>query len=543
MVAGIDQWGITTPDLHEPRLEKELGVDGFVLPPEAGSGVKIPVVRFPRWYSCAGCNRLEEHSRVSSFADNRCNSCGALLIPSRFVMACRRGHIDDFPYFRWLHHGQPGDASHHSLTIKAGGNTASLRDIVISCTCGVPARSMEGAFAKFALPQVTKCTGRRPWIDSTERIECGEPPRTLQRGASNVWFPVLHSALSIPPWSEGAFKAINRHWLALKWAEPDEALAGILRGMKLALGTPFTVDDLVAAVKQRRARESGSIVSESSLKGEEYEALSRGAPERPDRGDFVCVPVPSIGPTAAKWFEQVSVVKRLREVRAISTFSRLMPPSAGDPGEYRARLFDVDPGWLPAVDVSGEGVFLRFRTESLREWESLPGVIKRANILDGHYRDRFRSHGIKPDRQITPRFAMAHTFAHSLINQFSLDSGYPASALRERIYVSNEMAGILIYTASSDSAGSLGGIVAQAVPHRLDASLTAAIERVAWCSADPLCMEADAVGVDSLNLAACHACVLLPEVSCEEMNVLLDRALLVGSPGQAMVGFFSGATN
>jgi hypothetical protein len=177
------------------------------------------------------------------------------------------------------------------------------------------------------------------------------------------------------------------------------------------------------------------------------------------------------------------------------------------------------------------------------DWEKSPAVRKRAEILDGNYRDRFRSHGIKPDREIMPRFVMAHTFAHALINQFSLDSGYPASALRERIYVSKEMAGILIYTASSDSAGSLGGLVAQALPKRLDASLAEAIERVAWCSADPLCMEADAAGVDSLNLAACHACVLLPEVSCEEMNVLLDRAMLVGSTRDSLVGFFTGTPN
>lgn len=61
----------------------------------------------------------------------------------------------------------------------------------------------------------------------------------------------------------------------------------------------------------------------------------------------------------------------------------------------------------------------------------------------------------------------------------------------------------------------------------------------AWCSADPLCIEAEAAGVDSPYLAACHACVLLPEVSCEESNLLLDRGLLVGTPETPELGFFA----
>jgi hypothetical protein len=120
-----------------------------------------------------------------------------------------------------------------------------------------------------------------------------------------------------------------------------------------------------------------------------------------------------------------------------------------------------------------------------------------------------------------------------LINEWSLDGGYPAAALRERLYAYENMAGVLIYTATSDSAGSLGGLVAQGEIDSLASSLPAAFERAGWCSNDPLCMESEASGADSVNLAACHACVLLPETSCETNNSFLDRALLVstGVPG------------
>jgi len=99
------------------------------------------------------------------------------------------------------------------------------------------------------------------------------------------------------------------------------------------------------------------------------------------------------------------------------------------------------------------------------------------------------------------------------------------------------MAGLLLYTATSDSAGSLGGVVAKAQPARLAASFRELAARSAWCSADPLCVESGPSGVDGLNLAACHACCLLPEVSCEEMNLLLDRAMLIGTPSEPDAGF------
>lgn len=65
-------------------------------------------------------------------------------------------------------------------------------------------------------------------------------------------------------------------------------------------------------------------------------------------------------------------------------------------------------------------------------------------------------------RNITPKYILLHTIAHLLIRQLSFECGYTAASLRERIYcntVNNEyeMSGILVYTASGDSEGTLGG--------------------------------------------------------------------------------------
>ena len=103
------------------------------------------------------------------------------------------------------------------------------------------------------------------------------------------------------------------------------------------------------------------------------------------------------------------------------------------------------------------------------------------------------------------------------------------------------MAGILLYTAAGDAEGTLGGLVRMGQPQRFEKVLRRALERARWCSADPVCMEmGDDVGQgpDSLNLAACHSCALVPETACEEFNRVLDRGLVVGTLANADLGFF-----
>jgi hypothetical protein len=398
---------------------------------------------------------------------------------------------------------------------------------------------LEGAFGKAALKEIGyKCSGNRPWLGGAQEA-CNETPRTLQRGASNVWFPTVYSSISIPPWSEGALKLLNRYWSALQHA-PDDALSQIIGGMGIAKGTPYSVEDLVLAIQQRRTGEgSGAGAQPDGLRCQEHEALVKGKAETGPDQEFVCVSAEGGNDVAAEWFERVMLVKRLREVRALHSFTRVMPPMPGDPPERRSPICQSSPGWLPAIEVRGEGVFLVLNAERLRVWEADPLVIQRAAKVNNNYLRRIQALGSVPIRVITPRFLLIHTLAHVLINQWALDCGYPAASLRERLYVSDGMAGLLIYTATSDSAGSLGGVIAQAAPGRLDEALVEGINRASWCSSDPLCIESDATGVDALNLAACHACTLLPEVSCEEMNLFLDRALLVGLPTNPQLGFFA----
>lgn len=405
---------------------------------------------------------------------------------------------------------------------------------------------MKGAFAKNALKGVKRCTGNRPWLGLKDE-GCLETPRGVQRGASNVYFAVTPSSISIPPWSEGAFKVINRYWAVLS-AIPDVALLETIKAMNLAKGSPYKAEDLVLAVQQRKKGDESGGYTNAEFRYQEYEALTIGKDEVSRDQDFVCVSAEDAVAEVAPWFDKVMLAKRLREVRALECFTRLRPPAPGDPAERRALLSATPLDWLPAIEVLGEGIFLHLNRDRLQQWEELDVVKRRVKKVNDNYIARATAFGAAPDRVIAPRFLLIHTLAHILINEWSLECGYPAASLRERLYVSQpgeekKMGGLLIYTATTDSAGSLGGVVAQARPGRLGATLTEAVRRASWCSADPLCIEADAAGVDSLNLAACHSCLLLPEVSCEEANVLLDRALIVGTPEQPEIGYFADIIN
>jgi len=543
MVAGLDVWPVAQPNIHEPRLERKLRVRGFVIPPASGDEERrdIPVVRFPMIYSCPSCRRLERHSFFAQPAGNKCNACGVELIPSRFVVVCDRGHIDDFPYFEWVHVGTPrAEGGPHVLTIETVGESSALSSIVIRCSCG-KSSTMQGAFGRTALHRIKKCDGNRPWL--RDRESCGQNLRTLQRGASNTYFPVFQSALSIPPWSEGALKLINRSWHVLQHV-PDVSLEATIAGMRLAEGTAYSVQNLVDAVRARKTGDAGLLGDSANLRAQEYEAFTVGRNETSRDQDFVCIPVENPGSEVTHWFDQVMIAPRLREVRALQQFTRLLPASPADDPSRRAPLAATELGWLPAIEVVGEGVFLKIAEERLNDWERRTDVADRVKPIEQNYRTRFASMGRPPDRVITPRLLLIHTLAHALITQWSLECGYPAASLRERLYVSEpsaqpSMAAVLIYTATSDAAGSLGGVVALAEKARLYPALADAITRSAWCSSDPLCIEAEGTGVDALNLAACHACVLLPETSCEESNMLLDRALLIGTPQQPDIGFFA----
>ncbi|MFG1621644.1 DrmB family protein [Kribbella sp. NPDC049227] len=559
IVGGLDSWDVTTaPEIFERRLANLLGVTSFRLPPapDPDRGLDgVRGIRFPDYYSCPECEVLQSFHRFNSPAGTaRCSDCQEDLVPSRFVLGCDNGHIEDFPYWKWIHRDNQhsGGLCDGTLSIHTSADSASLRSVIISCSCGVLPVSMEGAFRGKSLMELgILCGGHRPWLRYAPPQACAARPRTMQRGSSSTWHPIMRSALSIPPWGEGIHSLIERHRL---FGASEENLRWFFsRRPGLLASLDAELSDVVQVVQSLdvenheagESTDSGQI-SAGSLRQEEYRRLVQGhrATYGPEWQSFVCERPEGDSSRVQKMGIQTSMlVKRLREVRALAGFSRGAIPTEADSEERCAPLSLVpDIDWLPAMEVSGEGVFLCLDEERLEAWETLPTVLARSEAIRTSHLDLLGERAAgrhAPESPVSPRLVLLHTLAHLLINEWSLDGGYPASALRERLYADTEMAGVLIYTATSDSAGSLGGVVAQGEIARLARSLRSALERASWCSNDPLCMESEGSGSDNLNLAACHACVLLPETSCEVGNSFLDRALLIGDPLGVVPAYFS----
>ena len=252
-------------------------------------------------------------------------------------------------------------------------------------------------------------------------------------------------------------------------------------------------------------------------------------------------------------------VHRLREVACLYGFTRFEPaPLANEDLEdvglaVNGAALGQNPEWLPAVEQFGEGFFIRFSSEALAQWLVRPAVLERAQQLQAGataWIEAKRARGMAVSANVLnererPEYIMAHSLAHALMTEVAIDCGYPASALKERIYLLPRLpgqpiqCGILIYTASAGNQGTLGGLVE--ITHRFAKVLKSALERERLCSGDPVCADHDPVTADDdrmLHGAACHGCLLISETSCEARNVLLDRVLLVDTVGPTGAAYF-----
>lgn len=599
MTAGLEAWPFARqrcPDewtIIEERLQARLGVGHFRLPPdfrEPGAGIRhpnqhIPFVRFPRWHYCPREGVMQylplfgaARERCPCQPGLRCSDTAAarkpFLIPVRIVAACERGHIQDFPFMEWVHRGvHPGPG--HQLRYVAGRSSASLAGIRLECSCGL-GRSLAGSFDFDAVGGGSlhrlglDCAGHRPWLGESDgesadppAAPCGEYLRVVQRGASNVYFPLTFSSIYLPLWGEGSDPEIIHAledpgvWETLSNALDDGRYISRDRCEIVARLRQIDPEALRAAAQRRLegAAAEAQPVTDEEYRRHEYDAFRDG---RGDPNTDLSVEVresTEYGAPLAGLVTRVSLVRKLRETRALAGFTRIFPPVGGDAdvsmdGDIQARrqqvqalALDRSLGWLPAIVVRGEGIFVEFDAVAIEAWLANGTALHRLASMVESYNQR-RAQRSLPARHLTPKFILLHTIAHVLIRQLSFDCGYGSASLRERIYceqtaTSEPMQGILIYTASGDSEGTMGGLVRQGEPGHLEATFAEGLRSAAWCSSDPVCVESTGQGADNANLAACHGCVLLSETSCEEGNRLLDRALLVGSLEEPACGFFT----
>src|SRR5258708_60579 len=396
------------------------------------------------------------------------------------------------------------------------------------------------------------CRGRRPHLRDFEK-SCQFQARTIMLSASTSWFPLVLSTFSIPQAVDTLGQLIEAHWQDLGDTEGISDIAYLRRKHLLGSLETSTDAEIWEAVERKKREVEGSadVIRPADLKIPEWEVLSHPQ-SAPIAEDFQVTSV-NVPDGYTDLIGQVVLVERLREVRALTGFTRIESLSdyAEDealPAEHIMRISRHLPYWVPAAEVRGEGIFIQFREEAVQAWLRRPEVRKHGAIFhEAHIAWRSRRRISLPEaNDPTLRYVLLHTFAHALMRQLTLECGYTAASIRERIYAlpaesdGGPMAGILLYTAAPDSEGTLGGLVSLGQPDQLGYHIDGALDEMQHCASDPLCAEHTSREDRTLHQAACHACLFAPETSCERGNKYLDRSVLVPTVERADLAFFPG---
>ena len=586
----------------EPRLSALLRVARFCAPPDyrafrrtnpadqppPNANLFVPALRFPRWYRQTKTGELRRFNLDAAQLPNPPG--GGRWQPVRFISVCADGHLGEFPWKQWINCQCAGDGNLF-LTDRGGSELSSIKIECRSCPDGSLGRQGRSLAMTTIKPNVALgeqsefqkagivCPGERPWLgEGANEQPCNQPLIAGLINQTNIYFPRTISAIALPDLREQnpAITTLRNEITAL----PIVGVARTIWNMGDKTGT-------TAMIKQKLT-EVG-ITSESEQVQEALQSLfddtaaqlpaGTGQPASPE-SDFVAfrraefnilrnqvndpqnIPnlrvIPADVPEELSgWFTRVNLVERLRETRVFYGFDRLDQNNnalSQMPDIAMRQLFRDPPAappdrWLPAVEVFGEGIYVELDERRIRTWRDSNEAWLAGRLDDGFVA---RLGGIfqtlpplgAANREWASRYLLVHSLAHILINQLVFECGYSTASLRERIYVSPDtaapMAAFMIYTAAGDAEGTLGGLVRLGRPERLGPVVRRALGRASWCSADPVCSEhLGGQGSKLANLAACHACVLLPETSCETINQGLDRAMVVGIPENRECGFMA----
>lgn len=584
------------------RLQSSLSAAGFIAPPTDFTKEFITGVAFPEWYFSPKNRELRRLSQwradlrndadlkrfdVKPFHFELSKSNKPYredLIPVRLVCACRDGHIQDFPWMEWAHSKGKNDFHHgaHHLKLKDNPLSGTIGDLVVECSCTAK-RNLKGVFDDSFGATLSRmgvnCHGRYGWKKNEHSKQCRRQPVALMRNANNLYFSDVVGSVNIPMEDTALQEQLVQNPTyqtllkqVLKSATLNEVKTTLSQSYAPLLDTlidetenslsPAKLINVFSSVWQAAHAEEKQ--SQMDYRRDEYLVLTGDKEYARNSNRFAMTLQPSKHFEDTKLgsaFQNITLLNQLEVISVLKGYSRIRPiesdmmmeqeqiERAGSEPDGQA---DEDPvnevslrrsdNRFVALKNSGEGIFIELNRQLLQSWKnSIAGSKIFANIV------RKRSIQVPENRiaLIDPTYYMLHTLSHILLRELSFASGYSSSALKERLYFSSgqtdksDMAGILIYTSSADSEGTLGGLVRQGIPDNFFKTLASALEKARWCSYDPTCIDSPGQGRDALNIAACHACTLVAETSCEMGNVFLDRGVLVGTLDEPDLGFFS----
>jgi hypothetical protein len=586
IVTGLEDWP-REPQYVKPITENRLlravkfrlpGVKELLSPPtEAENGrpvdpfdkaarIGVPVATFPRWMVCPFCRllaplesglfKLKEypyHPERSVYRHENCPKAkNPEVMPARFLSTCESGHLDDFPWVLFVHQGEP--CASPRLRLIEYSPSGEARDLEVRCETCEQRRRLSDAFGRENRDRLPLCRGRNPHLRNYDPDGCDLHVRPIILGASNTWFPVVYSTVAIPVDTDRLAQLVDDKWAILKNARSKDVIEFLRNSGQLGNLNEYGDDEIWNAVEKRQQQDAGSAPpppEEPDLKAPEWNVFVEHDSTL-NSDDFLLRPV-SVPEQYTSLIEQVVLVERLREVRAMVGFTRLDAVGELTDPDLSIQIDPVslsrqEPTWVPTTEVRGEGIFIQFKEEKFRQWLSKTAVDERGDkFFESHKKWRGARHIEQPEAGFPGmRYVLIHSFSHALMRQLALECGYAVASIRERIYArpvlapGGPMAGLLIYTSAPDSEGTLGGLVSLGEPEVLGRHISQALETAHLCASDPLCAEHPPSRTGrTLHAAACHACLFAPETSCERGNKYLDRSTLVETVENADLAFFT----
>jgi hypothetical protein len=477
------------------------------------------------------------------------------VTPIRFVCACQKGHLQDISW-KWVVHGS--EPCQEPMWVEEKGTSADPADMTIVCGCGKDL-SLQ---TLFQTGRLGNCRGERPWLLDREPTDCDQKLKLLTRTATNTYFPQVYTVISLPTEEDALTRLVEEVSAELANAQSPLDVAQAKRFNSKIAATLGTYSDTDVFARLTRIREGAIVDSGRSPKLSEFDAFASGRAEIGQNDPGAKLYAQTL-PRAA-WadagagidlaaIKNVVAVHRLREVSCLYGFTRFEAAATSADGELEDVALAVhgapisrDADWLPAIEQFGEGIFIHFDEEAVGRWLADKRTSTRHDELLQGYRHWTRRFAGPPPKYPGTAYVLLHSLSHALMAEIALDCGYPASSLKERVYALTgpgglcERCGILIYTATAGSQGTLGGLVGTAP--RLAAILRNALDRSSICSNDPVCADHepdDRSGDRATHGAACHGCLLIAETSCEMRNLFLDRNLLVPTMAADGAAFFT----
>jgi len=534
------------------------------------------------------------------------------LVPTRFIIANEEGCIDDFPW-DWYVHRRPDKRKYRGkgfkLYLEFGSSSASLGSITLI------SRNEEGKeIARCDLSQIfnqdltfisegdeylqyVSNMIPRPWlgrlksgwemnvidappVGEIQRSENGEVtgkcasvikrkyPKTLQRGANNLFFPIVFKGIRLPEGvnniNQKLINSLTELKIQLQNSQPDNYQNFSNKDwVKHFKGSYNYIPSLQKYSKSEFDNAVSLLFPEEVID----EIIDKKQNLRFE--EFTCYNDSNITLSKSIWYkarhinplndflkdnvkiDKITLLDKINELKVFKGFTRIRPLVNEELifetdksklkgallDEYSricdARKYPAKTNELPCTEVKGEGIFLKFSDKALVEWEKRPSVISRFDVMKANLSKYYETFGDENGlSSISARYVLLHTFSHMIMQQLANDSGYSLSSLSEIIYCNkpNEdkvMNGILLYTSTSDAEGTLGGLVEKGEPQRFALIISKAIDKAKWCSSDPLCITSNGQGFMTTNMAACYSCIMVPETCCENINKFLDRKLVL----------------